>query len=268
MDLPRFASVLMASLFAAGAARADVECRPLRQAVKESSRAGYTGFLYANEIASTGGTSKGIATRSAGASQVRVKLESLVDMSLDAGAHAEEAVERGVIRSGAEPQFVAQVRQHLHASLLRENAIAAWLVVLVHRKTGEGVVWVRRYEFPRDGLAGVMNGAEQLCVRARLAQASRWPLGQPATSLALLGRREQPDCGAAAAAGVDCAGLGSQLERAASEGESVVATARSGPVLWVYTRNPGTGRGRALNVDAAGTTLVDTWLFNVEAPTQ
>jgi hypothetical protein len=36
-------------------------------------------------------------------------------------------------------------------------------------------------------------------------------------------------------------------------------------VLWVYTLNSRTGKGRALRVGPEGTALLDTWLFNAEA---
>lgn len=148
---------------------------------------------------------------------------------------------------------------------MHHRASAAWLVLLVNPATNKGVLLVRKYEFPRRGMAGVMNGADQVCVRGRLEQVTRWSAEQP-TTLALLGDDERPDCGFASTAGVSCSGLDSQLERAALEGESVFATARSQSVLWVYTLNPRTGRGRALHVDPNGTALLDAWLFNVEAP--
>lgn len=259
--------VLLGGIATAFAAHADVECRPLKQVVKESSEAGYTGFIYANEIAGEDdGTVNGIATRSAGASRVRKKLESMVEMSLDAGTFAEQAVASGVIESGAEEQFVAQIRQRLHASLMRNHANAAWLMLMVNPLTRKGIVLVRKYEFPRDGRAGVMNGSDQVCVRGRLEQVTRWSAEQPATTPALLGGREQPDCGFAAGAGVICAGLSGQLEQAATDDESVLATARTGSVLWVYTLNPWTGRGRVLHVEPNGTALLDTWLFKVNAP--
>src|SRR5437879_11215045 len=95
-------ALLLAGIVAVGPARADRDCRLLRQVVKESSEAGYARFLYANEIASEDTFSNGIATRSAGASRVRKKLESMLGVSLDAGTFAEQAVAGGVIQSGAE----------------------------------------------------------------------------------------------------------------------------------------------------------------------
>lgn len=261
------AALLLAGVVIVGPARADGECRPLKQVVKESSEAGYARFLYANEIANEDRSSNGIATRSAGASRVRKELERMVEVSLDAGTFAEQAVANGVIDSGGEEQFVAQARQRLYASLKRNYADAAWLVLMVNPSTKKGIVLVRKYEFPRQGLAGVMNGADQVCIRGRLDQVTRWSAEQPATTLMLLGGREQPDCGFAAGVGVSCSGLGSQLELAALDGESVFATARSRSVLWVYTLNPRTGKGRALHVNPNdGTALLDTWLFNIDAP--
>jgi hypothetical protein len=149
---------------------------------------------------------------------------------------------------------------------MRNHANAAWLVLMVNPLTRKGIMLVRKYEFPRDGRAGVMNGSDQVCVRGRLEQVTRWSAEQPATTLALLGGREQPNCGFAAGAGVICAGLSGQIEQATTDGESVFATARTGSVLWVYTLNPGTGRGRVLHVEPNGTALLDTWLFNVNTP--
>jgi hypothetical protein len=270
LNRPWFALLLalaaLSALAAAGVAHAEGNCRTLGQVVRDSAQSGYTGFLYANEIASEDRAPGGTAMRGAVASRVRARLEEMVDMSLDAGGYAEEAVATGAIRSGDEARFVAQARQRLHASLLRDRASAAWLLMLVNPSTQNGIVLVRQYEFPRQGLAGLMNGAEQFCERSRLEHASRWPAEKTATSLALLGRGEQPDCGFAATAGLGCSGLRQQLDLAASAGESVFATARSGAVLWVYTRNPRTGRGRALHVEPNGTTLVDAWFFNVDAP--
>lgn len=260
------AALLLAGLVAVGPARADGECHLLKQVVKQSSEAGYASFLYANEIANDDSAFKGIATRSAGSSRVRKELERMVEVSLDAGTFAGQEVASGAIQSGAEDQYIAQSRRRLHAGLTRYRANAAWLVLMVNPSTRKGIVLVRQYEFPRHGLAGLMNGADQVCLRVRLEQVARWSAEQPATAEALLGGRERPDCGFASGAGVNCSGLSGQLELAALEGESVFATAKSRSVLWVYTLNQRTGKGRALHVDPNGTALVDTWLFNVDAP--
>lgn len=101
MDWRRVA-LLLAGFLAIGSARADGECRPLKQVVSESLQAGYIRFLYANEIASEDSlpdVSNGIATRSAGAPRIRKALESMVELSLDAGSFAEQAVAGGVIPS-------------------------------------------------------------------------------------------------------------------------------------------------------------------------
>jgi hypothetical protein len=257
-------ALLTAGIAAADQARADVECALLKQVVRESSEAGYVPVFYANEVASEPSAVNGIATRSAGPSRVRKNLESMVAMSLDAGTFAELAVDKGTIPSGAEEHFVSQVRQRTYAGLVRNHASAAWLELLVNPITKTGIVLVRPYEFPRQGLAGVMNGADQVCVRSRLEQVTLWTMETPST-LALLGGRERPDCGFASTAGVSCSGLESQLGLADSEGESVFATARTRSVLWVYTLNRGTGRGRVLHVDSNGTARLDTWLFNIDA---
>ena len=260
----RIVLLLLAGMLALGTAHADGECRSLKQAIRGTTQAGYTGLFYANEIASDASASDGVSTRSALSSRVRAELEAMAALSLDAGTVAEQAMDSGAIQSGERDRFVAQLRQRLRASLLRAHAGASWLVLLVHPTTRSGVLLVRRYEFPHDGLDGVMNGAEQVCVRERLEEVTFWPAEQPSVP-SLLNRPEQPDCGFASRAGVGCAGLGNQIALAESEGESVFATARGTTALWVYTLNSRTGKGRALRVGPEGTALLDTWLFNAEA---
>lgn len=255
---------LVAGMLAFGTAHADGECRSLKQAIRGTTQAGYTGLFYANEIASDASASDGVSTRSALNSRVRVELEAMAAMSLDAGTVAERAMDSGAIQSGERERFVAQLRQRLRASLLREHAGASWIVLLVNPTTRSGVLLVRKYEFPHNGLDGVMNGAEQACVRERLEEVTFWPTEQPSVA-SLLNGPERPDCGFASRAGVGCAGLGNQIALAESEGESIFATARGTRVLWVYTLNSRTGKGRALRVGPEGTALLDTWLFNAEA---
>jgi hypothetical protein len=260
----RIAVLLVAGMSALGAAQADGECRSLKETIRGTTQAGYTGLFYANEIASEAGAADGVSTRSALSSRMRVELEAMAAMSLDAGTLAEQAMDSGAIQSGERERFVAQLRQRLRAGLLRAHADASWHVLLVNPTTRSGVLLVRKYEFPHDGLDGVMNGAEQTCVRERLEAVTFWPTEQPSV-LSLLNRPERPDCGFASRAGVGCAGLGTQIARAESEGESVFATARGTAALWVYTLNSRTGKGRALRVGPEGTALLDTWLFNAEA---
>ncbi|WP_213959789.1 hypothetical protein [Variovorax sp. dw_954] len=259
----RMALFLLAGLLAFGPVHADGECRPLKQAIRGTSQAGYTGLFYANEIASDAGDSDGVSTRSALNPRVRFELEAMAAMSLDAGGMAEEAMDSGAIESGERERFVAQLRQRVRAGLLREHAVASWLVLLVNPTTRSGVLLARKYEFPHDGVDGVMNGAELVCVRERFEEVTFWSNEQPSIP-SLLNGPERPDCGFALRARVGCAGLGHQLALAESQGESVFVTARGTKVLWVYTLNSHTGKGRMLRVRPEGTALLDTWLFSAE----
>jgi hypothetical protein len=260
----RVVLLLLAGILPLRTAHADGECRSLKEAIRGTTQGGYIGLFFANEIASDASASDGVSTRSALNSRVRVELEATAAMSLYAGTVAEQAMDSGAIQSGERERFVAQLRQRLRAGLLREHARASWLVLLVNPTTRSGVLLARKYEFPHDGLDGVMNGADQVCVRERFEQVSVWPTEKPSI-LSLLNGPERPDCGFALRARVGCAGLGSQLALAESEGESIFATARGTNVLWVYTLNSRTGKGRALRVGPDGTALLDTWLFNAEA---